>query len=113
MSNYLELDRSLKAKGIGCYVQGPDQLVVSDENPAMPSTNTFWVTHKNGHWYIGTWLPAVYLVPTDLKISDVCEIVFRSSPKAIYTIDNALAEQLKLRRLTEQEVDLLGFASTG
>src|SRR2546425_917097 len=110
MSVYLELEQYLETKGIGSYLQNADQLVVSDDNPAMPSSNSFWVTHKNDAWYIGTWLPALYQVPADQDICHVCEIVFRSSSKAIYTIENALSQRFKLRRLTDQETEKLGLA---
>jgi len=110
MTEYNQLAECLDAKGIGSYYQGPDRFVVSGLNPALPTANCFWVARRGDEWYIGTWLPAIYQVPLGQDICRVCEIVFRSSGVAIYTIDEGLASQLQLRRLTDQEIDLLGLA---
>jgi hypothetical protein len=110
MSAYHELAEGLRAKGIASHFQNSDQLVVANENPAMPGSNCFWVTNKNDKWYIGTWLPAVYRVPPEQNICHVCETVFRSSPTAIYRSERALAASLKLRRLALKEIEKLGFA---
>jgi hypothetical protein len=107
---YLELQDRLSQKGIGSYFQNEDQLVISNENPAVPSTNSFWVTRKGHGWYLGTWLPAVYEGASDADLSTVCEAVFRSSDTALYTINPDLAKDLHLRRLTIQEVEQLGLA---
>jgi hypothetical protein len=109
MSAYTELAEWLKRKGIGSYLQGPDQLVVSSENPAMPAGNCFWVRRKGGSWYIGTWLPAGYHVTDEQDIHTVCEAVFRSSATAMYKIEPALAGRLGVRRLSDDEMELLGF----
>jgi len=110
MSAYHELAECLEAKGIGSHLRSSDQLVVSNENPAMPRSNCFWVTNKYNKWYIGTWLPAVYQVPPEQDICHACEIVFRSSPTAIYRIEKALATSLKLRRLPDKQIEKLGLS---
>ena len=106
---YLELANRLKEKGIDCYMQGTDQLIVSNENPALPSSNCFWAIKKDDDWYVGTWLPAAYHVPTEADIGNICEVIFRSSDKAIYTIDPDLASRMRLRRLDDDEIETLGF----
>ena len=111
MNTYAELETLLVAKGIGSYHQGPDRLVISNANPALPGSNCFWVTIKAGRWYIGTWLPAVYQVPVDVEISGVCEAVFGSSTQAIYTIDRALADRLGLKRLSVQDLEELALGT--
>jgi hypothetical protein len=110
MSDYRELEQFLHGKGIGSYFQNPDQFVISNANPAMPNSNSFWVTKKNGEWYLGTWLPAIYHVPAGANIGNVVEIVFRSSPTSMYTIGNETVGNLKLRRLSEEEISRLGLA---
>jgi hypothetical protein len=110
MTEYDDLAKHLKAKGIGTYFQNPDQLVISDQNPAMPSSNCFWVSKREVDWFLGTWLPAIYQVPSDQDICSVCEIVFRSSPSAIYTVNTSVAQRLGLRRLSDEESENLGLA---
>jgi hypothetical protein len=85
-------------------------LVISNANPALPASNSFWCTFKDARWYIGTWLPAIYQLPASLEISAACEHVFRSSTTAIYTIDRNLADRLSLRRLNDQEIEVLGLS---
>lgn len=109
MNNYLELEQSLLAKGIGSYLQNPDLLVVSNVNPAMPNSNCFWVTNKGGEWFLGTWLPAVYQIPTKKNLSEICEAVFNSAQKAIFEVNETLAAKLNLRRLAETEIEAFGF----
>lgn len=99
----------MEAKGIGSYLQNPDMMVISNENPAWPQSNSFWVTFRKGSWYIITWLPAAYFLPADKNISAVCEAVFRSSATAIYTVAPELVERLGLRRLTDDEMDEAGL----
>jgi hypothetical protein len=107
---YFELEQSLRAKGIGSYFQNENLLVVSNANPAMPDSNSFWITCKAGEWYLGTWLPSVYRIPTTADVPVICEAVFNSAPKAVWELDNRLAAELGLRRLTETEIESLGFA---
>jgi len=106
---FAELAHCLHNKGIGSYLQNPDLLVVSNEYPAMPSSNCYWVRKWNDAWHIGTWLPAAYLVPNEQDICLICQTIFRSAPTAIYTVDTDLAAQLGLRRLTEEEITQMGF----
>jgi len=109
MSSYAEVGKWLESKGIGCYLQGPDQMIVSEKNPAMPGSNCFWLTLRETDWYIGTWLPAAYHVPPAQDIQEVCESVFRSSTTAIYSISNDLVTRFNLHRLTDKQMEELGF----
>jgi predicted ABC-type ATPase len=108
---YDRLRKCLQDKGIGSYFQSFYQLVISDEYTAMPTSNSFWVTRKNNDWYLGTWLPTIYLVPKEQNLCLICERVLRSARTAIYTVDAQLAEEMGLRRLTEGEMVQTGFDS--
>ena len=109
MKSYNELASWLETKGIGSYLQSPDQMVISAENPAMPRSNCFWVTFRKGNWYVVTWSPAAYCVPVAQDIREVCESVFRSSEIAIYTVAPELVERFGLRRLTDNEMGEAGL----
>jgi hypothetical protein len=108
MNAYQQLADCLFARGIESYFQNPELLVLSGQNPAMPSSNSFWVTLKGAEWFIGTWLPAVYRADAE-RICDICEAVFKSSPSAIWNVEPDLAAKLNLRRLTPDEMETLGF----
>ena len=109
-SPYEKLAAQLRAIGIATHLQNPDQMVVSNRNPATPTLNCFWVSRRNGVWYIGTFLPAVYEIHPDQDPGQACEAVFKSSQTAIYVVDPELAERLKLRRLDVGELRQKGFA---
>ena len=109
MNVYHELAQWLHDRGIGSYLQSEDQLVLSSQNPALPSSNCLWVQKKGDEWYIGTWLPAAYHVLKAQDLRQVCELVFRSSAQAMFTVDPALAQRLQLRRLGDEEMEELGF----
>jgi hypothetical protein len=110
MQSYVELGKWLSTKGIASYFQGPDQMVISCQNPATPSSNCFWVSLKGGKWYLATWLPAVYCLPNVQDSPEACESVFRSSTTAIYTIAPDIVARYNLRRLSEGEIENLGLA---
>jgi hypothetical protein len=109
MDAYTELANYLGDAGIGSYMQNPNLLVISSNYPALPSSNCFWAAMRDSAWYIGTWLPAVYQVPTDANVGAVCKQVYESSSRAIYTVDPELAARLHLRELDEPEMAHLGF----
>jgi hypothetical protein len=109
MDAYQQLAQGLHARGIDSFLQNPAMLVVSGQNPAMPNSNSFWVTRKGEAWFIGTWLPAVYQTNDGDHFCDICEAVFKSSATAIWNIEPTLAEKLELRRLTAAEMEKHGF----
>lgn len=106
---YKELAAFLESKRIGSYLQGSDQLVISNQNPALPSSNSFWAMKRDNAWYLGTWSPAIYEVPSGDHVCEACEKIFRSSPTAISVIHDDLVAQFHLRRLTDEEIEELGL----
>ena len=83
-------------------------LVVSNENPAWPGSNSFWVTKKDQVWFLGTWAPAIYRIPSNQDVVKICEVVFRSSSRAIYAIEGSMVEEFKLDKLTDEEMESFG-----
>jgi len=109
MNAYQQLADCLFARGIESYFQNPELLVLSGQNPAMPSSNSFWVTKKGEEWFIGTWLPTIYKVADEKQLGEICEAVFKSSPTAIYSMAPELAARLNLHRLSNSEMKERGF----
>ena len=108
MNDLRSLAERLATVGIGSYLQKPDMLVISNENPAWPGSNSFWVRNRGQAWFIGTWAPAIYRIPPNQNIVKICEVVFRSSSTAIYAIEGSMVEEFKLDRLTDEEMESLG-----
>lgn len=109
MDCYQQLAECLHVRGIESFLQNPEMLVVSGQNPAMPGSNSFWVTKRGEDWFIGTWLPAVYKVADEKRLCDICEAAFKSASSAIYSIEPDLAAKLNLSPLTDSEVEDYGF----
>jgi hypothetical protein len=104
-----KLGQELQTRGIGSYFQNPETLVVSSQNPALPSSICFWVANDSGTWFIGTYLPAIYEVPLDANIADVCDAVLNSSETAIYTINPELVKRFHLTRISDDQLKEFGF----
>ncbi len=59
---YAELITALEAAGLTGQRSRPDQLIVSaQQGPVWPDRgNSFWVSHKEGNWFVSTWTPVGY-----------------------------------------------------
>jgi len=61
-----------------------------------------------GQWYISTWVPAVYLVPPDAEIADLCqECLEATDGGSFYIIPERIALKYRLKRLDNEDVDKL------
>lgn len=69
-----------------------------------PGGNSFWVTHLDGAWYVGTYLPVVYAVPESVSIADLCcNLLSRNTPRASYRLPDEFVAQQGLRELSDDE----------
>ncbi len=103
MNAYQDLARRLHELKIVCYMQRDDMMVVARELPYYPTSNCFWVTHKNEDWFISTFAPRMYTVPRDVDIFQVCKECMESSVKAIARIDVEIVERYGLKLLSSEE----------
>ena len=102
-----ELANRLAENGIRSFEQQPGQLIVSSDFPHTPDHNSFWVTFREGYWFLSTWVPVIYRIPGDKDVSQVCAAVLESSSRAIYHVADELVYQFSLIRLTPDETDSL------
>jgi hypothetical protein len=65
--SYASLNDALRAVRLSGQQSRPDQLVVSAQRgPVWPERgNSFWLSFLSGRWYLTTWLPACYRIPSD------------------------------------------------
>ena len=71
---YRPIVDALHARSVTTYFQGEEQLVISRQYPAMPfGSNSFWITNKEGIWYLSTWSPTCYRVPPEADLIGLCE----------------------------------------
>ena len=104
---YDKLISCLERKRISAFFQNPSQLVVSAGIPNFPTVNSFWVTQVREQWYLSTWLPAVYRIPKEQNICELCAEVPQSSQTAIYRVEEHHVAKYGLERLSEEEADSL------
>jgi hypothetical protein len=76
MGSYDELVAALAGDEISCYLQSPDQLVVSAQAgaPWPDRGNSFWVTRAGGAWHLFTWAPRGYLIPPSSDVAALCRV---------------------------------------
>jgi len=101
MDPYESLTRALAGIGLTGQLQNPDQLIIScQEGPVWPERgNSFWVSHKQGVWYLGTWLPVCYKLPTDKDIVDLCAACMSFGTSAMYRVPPEIIERFALQEL--------------
>jgi hypothetical protein len=109
MDPYESLKRALAGIGLTGQLQNPDQLLISrQEGPVWPERgNSFWVSHKQDVWYLGTWLPVCYKLPTDQDIVDLCAAFMSLGTSARYRVPPEIIERFGLQELDGQEYQLL------
>lgn len=109
MSNlevYGPLINALNASAIQTYFQGPDQLVVSRQTgPVLPNAgNSFWVSHLEETWYIGTWVPTCYVVADQPRLIALCKEFVRFGDTAQAIVPGELVDRFGLTELFDAEV---------
>lgn len=106
--SYDAVAKALAKRGLIGQMQREDQLVVSSqEGPVWPNRgNSFWLSRKQGTWYLSTWLPAGYRVPAEQDLVALCSACM-GGPSAMYRVPPEVIEQFGLQGLTEMEYDQL------
>src|SRR5512135_2929679 len=97
------LMQALSKLGIVGQMQNPDQLVVSSQQgPVWPNRgNSFWLSRKQGSWYLSTWSPVAYKVPADQDILALCSACMSIGKSAMYKVPPKLVERFSLEQLPE------------
>jgi hypothetical protein len=106
--SYDAVTKALAKLGLVGQMQGEDQLVVSSqEGPVWPNRgDSFWLSCKQGTWYLGTWLPAGYRVPVDQDLVALCSACMGGA-SAMYRVSPEVMQRFELQELTEKEYEQL------
>ena len=101
--SYHSLAKSLEAVGLTAQQQGPDQLVVScQEGPVWPNRgNSFWLSRKEGAWYLSTWSPVGYGIPADQDIVALCTACMSVENSAMCRVPSDLVSRFQLQELDD------------
>ncbi|MCX6927912.1 MAG: hypothetical protein NT154_32590 [Verrucomicrobia bacterium] len=106
--SYHAVREALAKLGLVGQMKGEDQLIVSaQEGPVWPKRgNSFWLSHKQGTWYLSTWLPAGYRIPSDQDLGAVCSACMCGS-SAMYRVPTGVIERFGLQELEDNEYERL------
>src|SRR5262245_53804192 len=107
-NSYDALAKALGKLGLTGHMQNEDQLIVSSQDgPVWPNRgSSFWLSHRQGAWYLSTWLPAGYRVPVDQDLVELC-LACMGGTSALYRLPHDVVERFKLQELKEKEYDQL------
>jgi hypothetical protein len=109
---YRPLVEGLRASAVAACFQGPDQLVVSRQDGAVrPSDgNSFWVSHREGIWYLCTWAPTCYRVPREADLVSLCAEFAERAGSAQSRVPPSLVQRYRLVQLSSEDAgSLLGW----
>ena len=106
--SYDSMAKALAKVGLVAQKRNENQLVVScQEGAVQPNRgNSFWLSRREGAWYLSTWLPSGYQVPADRDIVALCSACMGGT-SAMYRVPAALVMQFQLRELGEDEYERL------
>jgi len=106
--SYEAVARALAKLGLVGQMQSEDQLIVSSQHgPVWPNRgNSFWLSRKDGTWYLSTWLPAGYRVPADQDVVALCSACM-GGPSAMHRVPADIVERFGLHELDENEYERL------
>jgi len=106
--SYDAVTKALAKLGLVGQMQREDQLVVSSqEGPVWPNGgNSFWLSRKQGTWYLSTWLPVGYRVPANQDLVALCSTCM-GGPSAMYRVPADVLERFELQELDEHEYERL------
>jgi len=116
--SYDGMRKALAGLGLVGQMQNENQLVVSSqEGPPWPNRgNSFWLSRKQGAWYLSTWLPAGYRIPAGQDIVALCSAcmggpsvarAMEGGSSAMYRVPRELIERFGLQELEENEYERL------
>ena len=105
---------ALRERGMSSYQQQPNQLVVSRQRgPAWPNAgNSFWICRLEEHWYICTWAPRHYRVPSEQSVIDVCEAFVDIGTSAQWCVPADLTARFALVETNVDDFDRLWAAAS-
>jgi hypothetical protein len=104
---YATIIDCLRSRSICTYLQSPDQLVVSRQRrPVLPSgSNSFWLSHQRGRWYLCTWAANCYALPPESDLVGLCEEFLDYASCAQSQVPPRLVDRFELTKLSHHEFE--------
>ena len=106
---YIPVIEALTGVGLVGQRSLPDELIVSARQaPASPDSGTkFVLSHREGIWYLSTWLPVHYRVPAEQDVVRLCSACMAAGASALDRLPPAIVTQFKLQEVDDREFEEL------
>jgi hypothetical protein len=106
---YISLMEALAVKGLTGQRNLPDQLIVSAQQGAVwPNRgNSFCLSHRQGLWYVSTWLPVRYRVPAHQDVVALCSECMAVETSAMYRVPPELVARFELQEIDDRQYEEL------
>jgi hypothetical protein len=106
---YIPLIEALAAARLTGQRSLPDQLVVSAERGPMLGNpeNSLWLSHRAGVWYLSTWLPVRYRVPTGQDIVALCCACTTTGSSPLSRVPPEIVARFGLQEIDERQYEEL------
>jgi len=106
---YESLEKALATSGLIGQRRSEDQLIVSSqEGPPWPDRgNSFWLSHKEGAWYLSTWFSVGYRIPASQDVLALCVACMAVGTAAMYRVPPDLMGRFELDQIDDGEYERL------
>jgi hypothetical protein len=106
---YIPLIEALTGVGLVGQRNLPDQLIVSSQQgPVWPNRgNSFLLSHREGIWYLSTWLPVHYRVPANQDVVQLCSACMAFGESAIYRVPPGIVARFELQEIDDRQYEEL------
>jgi hypothetical protein len=106
---YIPLIEALAAARLTGQRSLPDHLVVSAQRGPVWRTrgNSLWLSHRAGVWYLSTWLPVRYRVPTGQDIVALCCACTATGSSPMSRVPPEIVARFGLQEIDERQYEEL------
>jgi hypothetical protein len=103
--SYEVMGMTLEKLGLTGQMQNEEMMNVSSQvGPVYPDRgNSFWLSRRDGVWYLSTSLPAGDRVLLDQDVGALCEACVGSGPSAMYRVPPELIARFKLGEIDNNQ----------
>jgi len=106
---YDDLAQALSAVGLTGQRSRADQLIVcAQQGPVWQNRgNSFWLSQNEGVWYLSTWLPVCYRVPSNQDIVRLCVACVAVGTSAISRVPPDIVARFELQEIDDRQYERL------
>jgi hypothetical protein len=106
---YILLTKALANVGLVGHQNLPDQLIVSAQHSAAGPDrgNSFWLSYREGFWYLSTCTPVRYRVPASLDIVQLCKACIAVGNSAMDRVPPELVARFRLQEIDARQYEEL------